>query len=263
MTVQELDLSRPGQQLPGVGQDPDRSRSGEEDRCRSAEGPQLRQDQPARSEAQAGRHGPEPRHGSGRRPDRRRRPCPMTTTIWMKRTMRTAKAEARPARRMKSDLKLSDCRFEMHSNLQSELADSQLGVPMSSHMIRGRQLSRDTEHRIAMRRNLVQSLFEHGKVRTTLPKAQEVKAFAEKLITLARTGTLNARRRVIAAHCTIAGWSTRTRNSSKRARRAHRAEAVQRHRPGVRRSPGRLHPHHQDRQAPHRRRRRASSRFSC
>ena len=58
---------------------------------------------------------------------------------------------------------------------------------MSSHMIRGRQLSRDTEHRKALRRNLVQSLFEHGKIRTTLPKAKEVKAFAEKLITLART----------------------------------------------------------------------------
>ena len=68
---------------------------------------------------------------------------------------------------------------------------------MSSHMIRGRQLSRDTEHRKALRRNLVQSLFEHGKVRTTLPKAQEVRAFAEKLITLARGGTLNDRRRVI------------------------------------------------------------------
>ncbi|MGH7213969.1 MAG: 50S ribosomal protein L17 [Tepidisphaeraceae bacterium] len=69
---------------------------------------------------------------------------------------------------------------------------------MSSHMLRGRQLSRDTEHRKALRRNLVQSLFEHGKIRTTLPKAQEVRAMAEKLITLARTGTLNARRRVTA-----------------------------------------------------------------
>lgn len=69
---------------------------------------------------------------------------------------------------------------------------------MSSHMIRGRQLSRDTEHRIALRRNLVQSLFEHGKVRTTMPKAKEVRAMAEKLITLARTGSLNARRRVTA-----------------------------------------------------------------
>ncbi len=65
------------------------------------------------------------------------------------------------------------------------------------HMIRGRQLSRDTEHRKALRRNLVQSLFEHGKVRTTLPKAKEVRAFAERLITLARSNTLTNRRRVI------------------------------------------------------------------
>ena len=68
---------------------------------------------------------------------------------------------------------------------------------MSRHMIRGRQLSRDTEHRKALRKNLVQSLFEHGKVRTTLPKAKEVRAFAEKLITLARQNTLTSRRRVI------------------------------------------------------------------
>lgn len=68
---------------------------------------------------------------------------------------------------------------------------------MASHRIRGRQLSRDTEHRIAVRRNLVQSLFEHGKIRTTHPKAKEVKAFAEKLITLARSGSVNNRRRVI------------------------------------------------------------------
>jgi len=66
------------------------------------------------------------------------------------------------------------------------------------HLVRGRQLSRDTEHRKALRRNLVQSLFEHGKVRTTLPKAQEVRAMAEKLITLARENNLNARRRVTA-----------------------------------------------------------------
>src|SRR5688572_17989113 len=70
---------------------------------------------------------------------------------------------------------------------------------MSRHMMRGRQLSRDTEHRKALRRNMVQSLFEHGKIRTTPAKAKEVRAFAEKLITLARTGTLTARRRVIAA----------------------------------------------------------------
>ncbi len=66
------------------------------------------------------------------------------------------------------------------------------------HRNRGRQLSRDTEHRTAMRRNLVQSLFDHGKVRTTLPKAKEVRSMAERLITLARTNTLAARRRVVA-----------------------------------------------------------------
>ena len=49
-----------------------------------------------------------------------------------------------------------------------------------------------------MRRNLVQSLFEHGKGSHDLPKAKEVRAMAEKLITLARTGTLNNRRRAIA-----------------------------------------------------------------
>jgi large subunit ribosomal protein L17 len=64
-------------------------------------------------------------------------------------------------------------------------------------MIRGRQLSRDTEHRLALRRNLVQSLFEHGKVQTTPAKAKEVKAFAERLITLGKTNSLNNRRRVI------------------------------------------------------------------
>jgi len=64
-------------------------------------------------------------------------------------------------------------------------------------MYRGRQLSRDTEHRKALRRNLIQSLFEHGKIRTTYPKAKEVRALAEKLITLARRNDLTARRRVI------------------------------------------------------------------
>lgn len=68
---------------------------------------------------------------------------------------------------------------------------------MSSHMMRGRQLSRDTEHRNAMRKNMVQSLFEHGSIRTTPAKAKEVRAFAEKLITLARTDNVNNRRRVV------------------------------------------------------------------
>jgi len=65
------------------------------------------------------------------------------------------------------------------------------------HKVAGRRLSRTTEHRLAMRRNLVSSLFEHETVSTTMEKAKEVKPFAEKLITLAKKGTLPARRRAI------------------------------------------------------------------
>ena len=49
-----------------------------------------------------------------------------------------------------------------------------------------------------MRRNLAQSLFEHGQIRTTLIKAKEVRSFAERLITLARKGTIESERRVVA-----------------------------------------------------------------
>jgi len=66
------------------------------------------------------------------------------------------------------------------------------------HRVAGRRLSRTSQHRIAMRRNLVASLFEHETISTTIEKAKEVKAFAEKLITLAKKGTLSARRRAIA-----------------------------------------------------------------
>jgi large subunit ribosomal protein L17 len=48
-----------------------------------------------------------------------------------------------------------------------------------------------------MRRNLVSALFQHETVSTTIEKAKEVKPFAEKLITLAKKGTLQARRRAI------------------------------------------------------------------
>jgi len=59
-------------------------------------------------------------------------------------------------------------------------------------------LGRTSEHRLAMRRNIVASLFEHETISTTIEKAKEVKPFAEKLITLAKKGTLPARRRAIA-----------------------------------------------------------------
>jgi len=65
------------------------------------------------------------------------------------------------------------------------------------HKVAGRRLSRTKEHRLALRRNLAASLFEHETISTTMEKAKEVRSFAEKLITLAREGTLAARRRAI------------------------------------------------------------------
>ena len=69
---------------------------------------------------------------------------------------------------------------------------------MSSHMIRGRQLSVDTEHRKAIRRNMAQSLFEHGKIKTTVAKAKAVRPIAEKMITKAKKGGLHNHRQVVA-----------------------------------------------------------------
>jgi large subunit ribosomal protein L17 len=60
---------------------------------------------------------------------------------------------------------------------------------------RGRKLT--PSQRQAMVRNLVTSLFVHGRVITTPAKAKEARPFAEKLITLAKDGSLHARRRAI------------------------------------------------------------------
>ncbi len=65
------------------------------------------------------------------------------------------------------------------------------------HKVAGRILGRDHEHRRAMRRNMVCSLIEHETISTTLPKAKEIKKFAEKMITLAKKGDLAARRKAI------------------------------------------------------------------
>ena len=65
------------------------------------------------------------------------------------------------------------------------------------HRVAGRRLSRNSEHRLALRRNIVASLFEHETISTTVQKAKEVKSFAEKLITLAKKGSLHHRRRAI------------------------------------------------------------------
>ena len=66
------------------------------------------------------------------------------------------------------------------------------------HRVAGRHLNRTSSHRLAMRRNIVSSLFEHETISTTMPKAKEVRGFAEKLITLAKKGDLASRRRAIA-----------------------------------------------------------------
>ncbi len=65
------------------------------------------------------------------------------------------------------------------------------------HRVAGRQLSRTSAHRRALRRNLAQSLIEHETISTTIEKAKEVKPFVEKLITLAKKGKLQHRRQVI------------------------------------------------------------------
>lgn len=62
------------------------------------------------------------------------------------------------------------------------------------HQSKGRQLSRTSEHRRALLRNLASSLMLHGGIETTVAKAKELRPYAEKLITLARRGDLHARR---------------------------------------------------------------------
>jgi large subunit ribosomal protein L17 len=62
------------------------------------------------------------------------------------------------------------------------------------HRIAGRRLDRTTEHRTAMLRNLVTSLFRHERIKTTTPKAKELKRFADKFITLAKKGGAHHRR---------------------------------------------------------------------
>jgi len=66
------------------------------------------------------------------------------------------------------------------------------------HRKRGRKLGRNPAHRKAMLRNMANSLFLHGRIVTTVAKAKELRPFAERLITIARRGTVHARRLVIA-----------------------------------------------------------------
>ena len=62
------------------------------------------------------------------------------------------------------------------------------------HKLTGRQLGRNASHRHAMYKNMVASLVEHEVIRTTLPKAKELRRFIEPLITLAKEDSVSNRR---------------------------------------------------------------------
>ena len=62
------------------------------------------------------------------------------------------------------------------------------------HRKSGRQLNRNASHRHAMFRNMASSLIEHEIIKTTLPKAKELRRVAEPLITLAKQDTVANRR---------------------------------------------------------------------
>jgi large subunit ribosomal protein L17 len=66
------------------------------------------------------------------------------------------------------------------------------------HRKAGRKLGRNASHRLALYRNLAMALFRHERIITTVEKAKAVRPFVEKLITLAKRGTLHSRRLVLA-----------------------------------------------------------------
>jgi large subunit ribosomal protein L17 len=65
------------------------------------------------------------------------------------------------------------------------------------HGVRSRSFARKTGPRLALYRGLVTELLRYEKIRTTLPKAREIRPIAEKAITLAKRGDLHARRLLI------------------------------------------------------------------
>ena len=66
------------------------------------------------------------------------------------------------------------------------------------HRRSGRKLGRNGSHRMAMLRNMVTSFLDKEKIVTTVPKAKELRPFAEKMITLGKQESLHARRRALA-----------------------------------------------------------------
>ena len=64
------------------------------------------------------------------------------------------------------------------------------------HKYSGRKLNRTSSHRTAMFKNMMASLIEHEEIKTTLPKAKELRRFLERLITISKVDTV-AKRRVV------------------------------------------------------------------
>ena len=63
------------------------------------------------------------------------------------------------------------------------------------HRVAGRKLSRHTQHRNLMFRNMLVSLLQHERIQTTLAKGKELRRWADKIISLGKKGNLHARRR--------------------------------------------------------------------
>ena len=62
------------------------------------------------------------------------------------------------------------------------------------HKIKGKKLNRTSSHRKALFKNMAQAIIKHEQIITTLPKAKTMKPIVEKLITLAKKGSLHAKR---------------------------------------------------------------------
>ena len=65
------------------------------------------------------------------------------------------------------------------------------------HRLSGRKLNRTSAHRKAMFRNMAVALLKHEQIKTTLPKAKELRGIVDRLVTLGKRGTLHTRRQAL------------------------------------------------------------------
>lgn len=65
------------------------------------------------------------------------------------------------------------------------------------HRLRGRKLGRPSAHRKAMFANMAAALIKHEQIKTTLPKAKELRSVVDRLVTLGKRGDLHARRQAL------------------------------------------------------------------